>query len=66
MKTFYIRGRIVEYYEGMLIDAHSEEEAIMNKSRFGLIKQRKIRKTLREKHGQSIIEAGPVQESKQK
>ena len=29
MKTFYIRGRIVEYYEGMLIDASSEEEAIM-------------------------------------
>ena len=28
MKTFYIRGRIVEYYEGMLIDASSEEEAI--------------------------------------
>ena len=29
MKTFYIRGRIIEYYEGMLIDAPSEEEAMI-------------------------------------
>ena len=29
MKTFYIRGKITEWYEGMLIDANSEEEAII-------------------------------------
>ena len=29
MKTFYIRGKVTEWYEGMLIDALSEEEAIM-------------------------------------
>tara|TARA_Y100000310_G_C20315825_1_gene638385 strand:- start:349 stop:531 length:183 start_codon:yes stop_codon:yes gene_type:complete len=29
MKTFYIRGKITEWYEGMLIDATSEEEAII-------------------------------------
>ena len=28
MKTFYIRGRIVEYFEGILIDADSEDDAI--------------------------------------
>ena len=29
MKTFYIRGKITDWYEGILIDAISEEEAIM-------------------------------------
>ena len=29
MKTFYIRGRIIEWYEGMLIDAPSEEDAVV-------------------------------------
>ena len=29
MKTFYIRGRIVEYFEGILIDAESEDDAII-------------------------------------
>ncbi len=29
MKTFYIRGKIIEWYEGMLIDAPSEEDAII-------------------------------------
>ena len=28
-KTFYIRGKITEWYEGILIDANSEEEAII-------------------------------------
>ena len=28
MKTFYIRGKIIEWYDGMLIDANSEQEAI--------------------------------------
>ena len=27
MKTYYVRGRIIEWYEGVLIDAMSEEEA---------------------------------------
>ncbi len=27
MKTFYIRGKITEWYEGMLIDAPSETDA---------------------------------------
>ena len=29
MRTFYIRGKIIEWFEGMLIDATSEEEAII-------------------------------------
>tara|TARA_Y100000034_G_C6641977_1_gene280649 strand:- start:61 stop:240 length:180 start_codon:yes stop_codon:yes gene_type:complete len=29
LKTFYIRGKIIEWYEGMLIDAPSEEDAII-------------------------------------
>ena len=29
LKTFYIRGKITEWYEGMLIDAESEEDAVM-------------------------------------
>ena len=29
MRTFYIRGKIIEWYEGMLIDAPSEEDAII-------------------------------------
>ena len=29
MKTYYVRGKIVEWYEGVLIDAISEEEAII-------------------------------------
>ena len=29
MKTFYIRGKITEWYEGMLIDAPSEADALI-------------------------------------
>ena len=29
MKTFYIRGKVTDWYEGMLIDALTEEEAII-------------------------------------
>ena len=29
MKTYYVRGKIVEWYEGMLIDAPSETDAII-------------------------------------
>ena len=28
MKTFYIRGKITEWYEGMLIEAHTEQDAL--------------------------------------
>ena len=27
MKTFYVRGKVVEWYDGMLIDALSEDDA---------------------------------------
>ena len=27
MKTFYVRGKVVEWYDGMLIDALSEDHA---------------------------------------
>ena len=27
MKTFYVRGKVVEWYDGMLIDALNEDDA---------------------------------------
>ena len=29
MKTFYIRGKVTDWYKGMLIDAPTEQDAIV-------------------------------------